>query len=187
VVGALDRRVRAVCSVVPMVNGLYNARRAMSNVGFHEFLDVLEADREMRFATGEHGRIAHSAHPHEAVSSFPSPDTWPVFKRFQETTAPLHQHWTTVQSAEYALAYDVAPYLERLTSMPVLMITAKDDDITMTEIEVPYFNRIPSPTKRMVQIGDSATHMSIYDNAEHLDLARAACRDWFVEHLARAS
>jgi uncharacterized protein len=187
VVGSLDRRVKAVCSVVPMVNGLYNARRSMSNVGFQDFMRVIEEDRRKRFATGEHGRILHSAHPHEAVSSFPSPDTWPVFKRFKETVAPLHEHWTTVQSAELYLSYDIKPYCERIVSTPVLMVTAKDDDITMTEIEVPYFNAIPCTTKKMVQIGDGASHMSIYDNDDHLNEASVACRDWLAEHLRAGS
>ena len=174
-VGALDRRVKAICSVVPMVNGLYNLRRSMSNVGFAEFQDYVEAGRKTRYETGDPGRILHSAHPHEAISSFPSPDTWPVFKRFKETVAPKHEHWTTIKSAEWVIAYDIAPYVERITSLPVLMITAKDDDITMTEIEVPYFNEIPSPTKKLVQIGGTATHMSIYDNEEHLNQARDEC------------
>lgn len=183
VVGALDRRVKAICSVVPMVNGLYNLRRSMSNVGFAEFMDYVEAGRKKRYETGEHGKILHSAHPHEDVSSFPSPETWPVFKKFKDTVAPKHEHWTTIESAEWVIAYDIAPYLERLCWQPTMMITAKDDDITMTEIEVPYFNRIPSPTKKLVQIGGSATHMSIYDDQDHLDEASNACTQWMAEHL----
>jgi len=183
VVGALDSRVKCIVSIVPMCNGLYNMRRSMSNVGFREFMALVESDRRQRFKTGKHGRILHSAHPHEAPSTFPAPETWPVFKKFKETTAPNHEHWTTVQSAEYVLAYDIAPYLERIIYTPTLMITSAYDDITMTEIEVPYFNRIPAPRKKLVQIGGGASHMSIYENLDHLAIAGEAGRDWVKENL----
>jgi len=81
------------------------------------------------------------------------------------------------------LAYDVAPYLERIIATPTLMVTSRYDDITMTEIEVPYFNRIPVPAKKLVQIGGGASHMSIYDNPDHLSIAATACRDWLNEYL----
>ena len=183
ILGAIDPRVSVVCSVVPMVNGLYNMRRANSNVGFRALMDLIDSDRANRYAGEGHGRILHSAHPHEAVSTWPSPDTWPVFKKLKETTAPNHEHWSTVASAEWVLTYDVAPFLERIISTPTLLVLSKYDDITMTEIEVPYFQRIASPTKRCVQIGAGASHMSIYDNPNHLDIAASACRDWLVEHL----
>jgi len=183
VVGALDRRAKVIVSVVPMLNGLYNMRRAMSNVAFREFLDLCDADRITRFKTGEHGRILHSAHPHEALSTFPAPETWPVFKKFKETVAPNHEHWTTVQSAEYTLAYDAAPYLERIIYTPTLMVVSAHDDITMSELEVPYFHRIPAPTKRLVQIGTGASHMSLYENPDHLRQAGEAGRDWIKNYL----
>jgi predicted acyl esterase len=183
ILGAIDSRVSVICSIVPMVNGLYNLRRANSNVGFRQLMDLIELDRDARYNGKDHGSILHSAHPHEAVSTWPSPDTWPVFKRLKETSAPNHEHWSTVASAEWVLTYDVAPFLERIIATPTLMVLSKYDDITMTEIEVPYYQRIASPTKRCVQIGGGASHMSIYDNPDHLHLAASACRDWMVEHL----
>ena len=96
-VAAHDSRVRCVMSVVPMLNGHYNMLRANSNVGYRELQKIIAEDRISRFKTGKHGTIAHSAHPHEKASAWPAPETWPVFKRFKETVAPNHEHWTTVQ------------------------------------------------------------------------------------------
>lgn len=182
-VAALDSRVRCVFSVVPMLDGYYNSLRANSNVGYRELLEVIANDRRERAKTGKHGTIAHSAHPHEKPSAFPAPETWPVFKKFKETVAPNHEHWTTVQSVEYVLGYDVTPYMKRIIYQPTLMVTSAYDDITMTEFEVPAFQTLPTPRKKLVQIGGDASHMSLYDNEDHLTLVGQACADWAKEHL----
>jgi hypothetical protein len=183
ILAALDSRVKVVCSVVPMVNGFETARRNMSNVRFKEFNALIADDRLKRFTTGEHGRIAHSAHPHEEISTWPSPDTWPVFKKLKESTAPNHQHWSTVESAEWVLAYDCAPYVDRIISTPTLMVIASSDDIVASDLQIGYYNRIPTPMKRLAQLGGDVTHMSIYDNEDHLRLAANSCCDWLIEHL----
>jgi cephalosporin-C deacetylase-like acetyl esterase len=180
---ALDSRVKVICSVVPMVNGYETVRRNMSNVRFNEFMALLREDRARRFKTGEHGRILHSAHPHDEISTWPSPETWPVFKKLKETTAPNHEHWSTVASAEWVLTYDIAPFLPRLVSTRALMVVASFDDIVASDLQVAYFNQVPTPTKRLVQLGNGASHMSIYDNLDHLALAAQACSAWLVEHL----
>lgn len=182
-VGALDQRVKVILSVVPMLDGYYNSLRANSNVGYRELLQVIAEDRVERFRTGEHGTIAHSAHPHDAPSAFPAPETWPVFKKFKETVAPNHEHWTTIQSVEYVLSYDVTPYMKRIHYTPVLMVTSAYDDITMTEYEIPAFNTIPTPRKRLVQIGGGASHMSLYENPDHLKLVGDSCAEFVKEYL----
>lgn len=174
-VAALDPRVKAIFSIVPVLDGWYNTLRANSNVGLRELWKLIQKDRFDRIATGTHGSIAHSAHPHAAPSTFPAPETWPVFKKFKETVAPNHEHWTTIQSCEYVLSYDVTPYMKRIIHQPTLMVTSWYDDITMTEFEVPAFHTIPSPRKELVQIGEGASHMSLYDNPDHLRLVGEAC------------
>jgi fermentation-respiration switch protein FrsA (DUF1100 family) len=183
ILGALDGRVKVICSIVPMVNGYETTRRNMSNVRFNEFVALIAEDRERRYNTGEHGQILHSAHPHAEPSTWPSPDTWPVFKKLKETSAPNHEHWSTIASAEWVLAYDVAPFLPRLVATPVLVVVASVDDIVASDLQVDYFNRIPTPTKQLVQMGKGASHMSIYDNLDHLAIAADACTNWLAAHL----
>jgi len=182
-VAALDPRIKVIFSIVPVLDGWYNTLRANSNVGLRRLWELIQKDRFDRIRTGKHGTIAHSAHPHEAPSTFPAPETWPVFKKFKETVAPNHEHWTTIQSCEYVLSYDVTPYMKRIIHQPTLMVTSWYDDITMTEFEVPKFHTIPSPRKQLVQIGEGASHMSLYDNPDHLRLVGEACADFAKAHL----
>lgn len=182
-VGLYDKRVRCIMSVVPMLDGHYNMLRANSNMGYRDLEKAIADDRVARFKTGQHGTIAHSAHPHEKLSAWPSPDTWPVFKKFKETVAPNHEHWTTIKSAEMGMRYDVTPYMKRIIYTPVMMVTSAYDDITMTEFEVPAFQSIPCPRKELVQIGGDASHMSLYDNPNHLELVGGACASFAKKYL----
>jgi predicted acyl esterase len=182
-VAALDPRVKTIFSIVPVLDGWYNTLRANSNVGLRSLWALIEKDRFERVKTGKHGTIAHSAHPHDRPSTFPAPETWPVFKRFKETVAPNHEHWTTIQSCEFVLSYDVTPYMKRIIHQPTLMVTSWYDDITMTEFEVPAFHTIPSPRKKLVQVGEGASHMSLYDNPDHLRVVGLACAAFAKEYL----
>jgi hypothetical protein len=106
-----------------------------------------------------------------------------VFKKFKESVAPNHEHWTTIQSFEYAIRYDVTPYLKRIIHQPTLMVTSWYDDITMTEFEVPAFQSIPSPRKELLQVGGDASHMSLYDNLDHLKVVGSACAEFAKKYL----
>ncbi len=182
-VAAMDRRVRTLISVVPLIDGWYTQLRANSNVSLRNQWVHIENDRVERYNSGIDGTIAHSAHPHDKPSAWPSPETWPVFKKFKDTVAPNHEHWTTVRSVELAMMYDVRPFMARIIHQPVLMVTSWYDDITMTELEVPAFNTIPSPKKKLVQVGGDASHMSLYDNPDHLDIVGKACADFAKKYL----
>lgn len=182
-IAAMDPRLKILISVVPMLNGWYNSLRANSNVSMRDVWKLIQEDRVQRFRTGKHGTVAHSAHPHDKPSTFPAPETWPVFKKFKESVAPNHEHWTTVQSLEYVLAYDVTPYMKRIIAQPTLMVTSAYDDITMSEYEVPHFHTIPSPRKELVQVGHGASHMSLYDNPDHLKEVGEACAQFATKYL----
>jgi hypothetical protein len=73
--------------------------------------------------------------------------------------------------------------MKRIHYTPVLMVTSAYDDITMTEYEIPAYNTIPTPRKRLVQIGGGASHMSLYDNPDHLELVGHACAEFVKEYL----
>ena len=182
-VGSMDSRHKLLISVVPMIDGWYNTLRANSNVSLRAHWAHIEDDRQERYKSGKDGRIAHSAHPHDEPSTWPAPETWPVFRKFKDTVAPNHEHWTTVRSAELAMMYDVRPFMQRIIHQPVLMVTSWYDDITMTEHEVPAFNTIPSPRKELVQVGGDASHMSLYDNPDHVNIVGKACADFAKKYL----
>jgi predicted acyl esterase len=141
-VGALDPRVKCVVSQIPVLEGSYNAMRAHGSVGFRELTALVAEDRKNRYLTGEHGHLPHSGDPKKEVVMWPHPETKPVFMKIKETTAPRHEHYSTIQSVEYVLQYNMRPYLPMILDTPTLMIVAEGDDLTMWEREVPLFSEI---------------------------------------------
>src|SRR5437667_102010 len=83
--------------------------------------------------------------PHVARSVWPFPRTHEVFHQLKATEAPRHEHWNTIQSAELLLDYTVFPYLPRILNKDVMMIVAEADNLTLWDLEIDAFNRVPSP------------------------------------------
>ena len=187
IVGAVDRRVRAVLSVVPVVEGLETMRRAHGTMGFRRFTSELLASRRRRFLTGEHEYMKHSSeHPADELCTWPFPGSPPLFQMLKETQAPRYENRNTVASAEMLLDYSVAPYVARLVDTPTLMVLADNDDFTQWDLEMAAFNAIPSPRKHAAVVPDTGHH-DLYRDPEKLATAAAICRDFLVDHVAKGA
>lgn len=183
VLAGIDERIRSVVSVVPVVDGLYNMRRAHGTVGFRRLRQAIRDDQRNRARGADHSYMPMSADPGTGeLATWPFPETGPIFEKLARSVAPKHEHRNTVASVELLLRYDVGPYVDRLLDQPVMMIVANDDDLTMAEAELPMFNRIPSPVKELVVMRE-ADHMTLYDDEYQLSLAARATVRWFSTHL----
>ncbi len=181
-VGALDPRVKCVVSQIPVIEGLYNSRRAHGSVGFRELTALVAEDRKNRYLTGEHGFLPHSGDPKKEVVTWPHPETRPIFMKIKEESAPRHEHYSTIQSVEFVWAYDMNPYLPMILDTPTLMIVAEGDDLTMWEREIPAFDRIATQKKKLF-VQQKSTHMSMYSNLSHLQIAAEQAADWYQQWL----
>lgn len=180
--GALDWRVKCVISQIPVLEGMYNSMRAHGSVGFRELTALVHEERKRRYLTGEHGTLPHSGDPKTEVVTWPHPETKPVFMKIKEETAPRHEHYSTIASVEGVWLYDMTPYLPRILDTPTLMIVAEGDDLTMWEREVPLFNQIATQKKKLFVQG-SSTHMSMYSNLSHLEVAARQAAKWLDQWL----
>src|SRR5262252_7799629 len=96
VVAAIDRRVKAVVSQVPLISGHANLRalvRADFIAGFRELFD---ADRMARFR-GEPPVMVPVVDPDPlAPSALPTPDSWEWFSETGKTRAPAWRNEVTL-------------------------------------------------------------------------------------------
>jgi acetyl esterase/lipase len=184
-VGALDPRVKCIISQIPVIEGWYNSMRAHGSVGFRELTALVEEDRKNRYLTGVHGHIPHSGDPKTEVATWPHPETKPIFLKIKETTAPRHEHYSTIQSVEFVWAYNMRPYLPMILDTPTLMIVAEGDDLTMWEREIPAFGEIAT-TKKKLFVQQASTHMSMYSDMSHLEIAALQAADWLRQWLITA-
>ncbi|RSN09197.1 hypothetical protein DMB42_17935 [Nonomuraea sp. WAC 01424] len=80
ILGAVDARVRAVCSVVPVIDGYDNLRLAHGTVSFRVLRKALETARQRLFETGEHSYIDHQPVELGAVGMHGRPGRAPVVR-----------------------------------------------------------------------------------------------------------
>jgi uncharacterized protein len=187
IVGALDRRVKSVISIVGVMDGYENMRRVHGRDGFRRLQALVEADRERR-AGGQPGDyMPMSVDDHwQTVCTWPFPEVREIFNELKATEAPRHEHRNTIESVELLMQYSVYPYVGRLLDTAVMMIVADDDDLTLWDKEIEVYNLIPTARKRLAVIGGT-DHMDIYSDVSHLEVAAKIGADWAFETLGSGS
>ena len=103
----------------------------------------------------------HSAHTHRDE-----------MRRFMELTAAASRDGY-LNRLQLLMSYDVGPFLPRLLDIPTQVIVAEKDDLTLWDLEIEAYNRIPTAKKRLVVIGGS-THMTLYSDRSLLGEAALA-------------
>ena len=181
ILSAIDPRVKAAVSIVPVVEGFENMRRTHGETAFAALNELLLNDRRARAGGNPGGNLAMS-------SLTPSPtdlSTWPfarineVFNQIKSSgEAERHIHESTVESTELLLNYSVFPFLERILDTRLLMVVAEGDNITMWDREIAAFNAVPSPHKRL-EILPAVSHMSLYSERADTNRAAVAAAEWF--------
>ncbi|MBI2768955.1 MAG: alpha/beta fold hydrolase [Burkholderiales bacterium] len=184
VVGATDPRVKCVISNIPVVNGYENMRRVHGSQRFQELNELILADRRERTSAGSAGgRMPMSSlKPFEELSTWPFPLIHEIFHDIKEREAPRHEHWSTVESTELLLSYDVAPYAKRLYDTPTLMVVAEGDEITLWDLEIAVYNSIPTSRKKLAVL-PKVSHMSLYSRENDLAVAGRLAAEFASEHL----
>jgi cephalosporin-C deacetylase-like acetyl esterase len=186
IVGATDRRVKAIVSNIPVVDGWENMRRVHGTVGFRKLREAIETDRVRRFETGEHGYMDMSTSKvGEVLCTWPFPETYEAFNQLKATEAPAHEHRNTIASTELLLSYTVFPYLARILDVPTLMVVADDDDLTLWDKEIEAYNQIATAEKELF-IVPKIKHMTLYSERAALEIPAAKAAAWLAERLVAA-
>lgn len=186
IVGATDPRVKSVVSNVPVIDGYQTMWRMHGTVRFRKLQHLLLEERRKRTSSGAHSYMPMSGEPDNPkaeLTVWPDNDVREVFSELQATEAPRHQHRNTIESTELLMQYNAAPYAPRVINVPVMMIVADHDDITMWDQEIGAYEAIPSSVKELVVL-PSTSHMVLYSNLTALDLAARAAARWYVQTLA---
>jgi len=182
VLGALDPRVAALCSVVPVIDGWDNLRLSHGTVSLRVLLKALEEARARLYETGEQTYIDHQPSELGAVGTFPFPHSRDTFKRLKASEAPAYEGSATATSTELLLAYSVRPFLSRLVATPALICVAEGDDHTHWDLAAEAFNEIPGQRKKF-HVVPRSTHLTLYEDEPTRRGIAAVAAEWFGEHL----
>lgn len=181
-VAAMDSRVKLAVSNIPVVNGYETMRRTHGSTRFNDLEDLLLEDRRARTKGGGGKLPMSSLTPHSELSTWPFPTIHKVFHDIKQREAPNHQHWSTVESTELLLNYDVGPFARRIYDKPILFVIAEGDEITLWDLEIATYHSVPSARKELAVI-PKVSHMSLYSKQDHLTRAGAAATAFIKKHL----
>ncbi|KAH0615259.1 uncharacterized protein H6S33_000895 [Morchella sextelata] len=144
-VAAVDRRVKALVTVSPMLSSVRLLNRMVLRDARAGLDKTLMDDREAR-ARGEeptYGRITSPSRDEPAF--LPFPDANSLLLRLKATVAPNWENRHTLQSIFNLQTYDPSGYVEAVAPTPWLMFQADNDMITVPDVELGMFEKARQP------------------------------------------
>jgi uncharacterized protein len=181
ILAAIDLRVRAICGVVPVIDGYENMRLAHGTLGLRRLKAELLSARRRRYLSGELTYLPHQPDGDE-LATWPFPQSRITFRRLKEREAPAYDGRATSESTEMLMAYSVFPFLPRLLATPTLMVVAEGDDHTHWELQAAAYEAIPGSRKRLEVVGRSS-HLSFYEDEATTRMVAANAGEWFKGNL----
>ncbi len=178
VVGAIDRRVKAVVAQVPMVSGSANVGELVRSDFRAGFREQFDADRAARFAGASPVMVPVVAEDPLAPSALPTPDSWAWFTETARTRAPAWRNEVTLRTVEMLGEYEPVSYIARISPTPLLMLVAREDHLTPAHLAIEAYAHAREPKKLVIMPGG---HFDAYVEGFHQSSGPA--RDWFTGHL----
>ncbi len=178
VLGATDRRIRAVVAQVPTISGYEQGLRRVP--------PDAAAALERGFDEDERGQFHGEAPRRQLVVGDDA--SVPASYRAREAIGfylqPLPQgSWmneVTVRSGRIARMYEPGAWVSRVSPTPLLMIVALADHITLTDVELRAYEQALEPKKLVTITGG---HFDAY--LGEFMTASSAAVSWFRQHLKR--
>lgn len=176
VLGATDRRLKAVVAQVPNISG---HRQALRRVPPH-LVPALEegfAEEERSAARGEPVRYQQIVSSDPAVhASYYSSDAVDFY--LQELPEGVWENRVTVRSTRMARMYEPGQFIRRVSPTPLLMIVAEADYLTVTDVALEAYEEALEPKKLILIPGG---HFDPYRS--QFERAGAGALEWFRKHL----
>jgi uncharacterized protein len=180
VVAAIDRRVRAAVSQVPLVSGHDNLRALVRADFIAGFRQQFDADRLARFRGHPPAMVPVVDADPLAPSALPTADSWEWFTETSKARAPAWRNEVTLRSVEMFTEYEPVSYLPYVSPTPLLMLVAAGDHLVPSELAIAAHDQAHEPKKLVIMPGG---HFDAY--VRGFDQASGPARDWFAQHLTR--
>lgn len=176
VLGATDRRLKAIVSQVPTIDGHAAGLRRVPP----EKIAALEA----LFAADERAQLRGEAPAYQTIvspdagenSSYRSLDSVNFF--LQPIPDGIWENKVTIRSTRWARMYNPGLWIDRISPTPLMMIVAEKDTTAATDLALSAYEQALEP-KKLVMI--KGGHYDPY--IAQLSAATRPAIDWFQEHL----
>jgi len=180
VLGATDRRLKAVVAQVPTISG-YESGLRRANGDALKALEKQFDDDERAQLRGEPPQYLAlvSADP-KVAAAYRTPDS--VSFNLEPNGKPLPagvwENKVTLRSTRLARMYEPGNWVSRVSPTPLLLVVARDDSTTPIDLQIAAFEHALEPKRLAVLPGG---HYDAYQSQRHAAIAAELA--WFKEHL----
>jgi fermentation-respiration switch protein FrsA (DUF1100 family) len=177
VLGATERRLRAIVSQVPTISGFEQGQRRIPPEGVAAIEQLFNEDERGR-ARGEPPRrqliVSDDA---SKPASFRAQDAIDFY--LQPIPPGIWENSVTIRSTRAARMYEPGVWLTRVSPTPILMIVAMNDTITVTDLALAAYEHALEPKKLATIPGG---HFEPY--LSQFPASSGAAVSFFQRHLA---
>ncbi|MEY2191730.1 alpha/beta hydrolase [Neobacillus sp. BF23-41] len=174
VVGATDKRVKCVVSQVPTISGSKIALRRVNGEALTELLSSFAEDRLNRqrgespvyYSVVTGGEFENSVYKSKDAIEFYTKGSDKFINK------------VTLRSIELSRGYEPGAFIANISPTPLLMLVAKNDFITPTDLSLAAYEQALEPKKLVLIPGG---HFDPY--TQYFDLSSSAALEWFQTHL----
>jgi fermentation-respiration switch protein FrsA (DUF1100 family) len=176
VLGATDRRLKAVIAQVPTIDGFVAGQRRVPPEAI--------AELEAAFAADDRAQLQGEAPKTQLIVSDQA-SSHPSYKAadavafyLQPVPEGVWENRVTLRSTRWARMYPPGLWVERVSPTPLMMVVADHDHIAVTDLALQAYERALEP-KRLVMI--KGGHFDPY--LGQFETSSNAATSWFREHL----
>ncbi|MEV5178127.1 alpha/beta hydrolase, partial [Streptomyces flaveolus] len=177
VLGATDRRLRAVVSQVPTISGYEQGLRRIAPDSVAALEEAFAEDERAQLR-GEAPRTLAIVNSDPSVpASYRSQEAIDFY--LQPKPDGVWENAVTVRSTRAARMYEPGTWIARVSPTPLLLVVALGDTVTVTDLALAAYERALEPKRLQLIPGG---HFDPYTVQFHK--ASTAAIVWFREHLA---
>ncbi|KQO59016.1 peptidase S15 [Methylobacterium sp. Leaf86] len=173
--GASDRRLKAIVAQVPTISGYEQGLRRIPADQLSAVDEALAQDDRNQL-DGEPGYQALVGADPAVPAAFRSQEA--IDFMLPAVPDGVWENMVTLRSSRLARMYEPGAFVSRVSPTPLMFIVAREDRTTPTDLALAAYERALEP-KRLVLVPGS--HFGIY--LTQRDVAIAAAVEWFHEHL----
>jgi fermentation-respiration switch protein FrsA (DUF1100 family) len=177
VLGATDRRLRAVVAQVPTISGYQQSLRRVAPDQVAALEAAFADDERSQFRGGQLATQAVVSADPAVRATYRAPDAIAFYN--QPAPAGVWANVVTLRSTRAARMYEPGTWISRVSPTALLMVVGLHDTITLTDLALGAYEAALQP-KKLVTIDGG--HFDPY--VSQFDEASGAAVAWFTEHLA---
>lgn len=177
VVGAVDHRVKAVVSQVPLTHGAPTLQHLIPAPMWPIVDETIAADRRARLAGASPLTIPSASDDPAEMVAMPGTDVYDWLMA-NGPQIPTWRNEVTVSSIDKVRTYTPEVFASRLGTTPIQFILADGDVLTPVALALEAHHTVVGRKRLHIVRG---SHFSVYE--ENFDVAAKTAVDFFAEHL----